>query len=233
MHGIDGCMKRKSWELPFLAEPSELAALRRLLRLHLRLWGLPDVTDAAEICVTELVANVIRHVGEGTPSTLVVAMKGTHVRIGLRDPDARALPTLMSAMPDAESGRGMMMIDAVAARWGVILSGSSKLVWCDLATRLASPSGHIEDPRVTKGEVFLALYAEGAPSTVAGGRCVDVVLREKTAIDLIVDLLHWLRAHGCDPGTALDQAQDHFEAGLPEGGSACSGQRSISFRRSL
>ncbi|MFD7946747.1 ATP-binding protein, partial [Streptomyces sp. NPDC059744] len=59
-------MTRKPWELPFLAEPEEVAGLRRVMRLHLGLWGLSDVSESAEICVTELVANAIRHVGEGT-----------------------------------------------------------------------------------------------------------------------------------------------------------------------
>ncbi|MER0425510.1 hypothetical protein AB0F05_21600 [Streptomyces microflavus] len=40
---------------------------------------------------------------------------------------------------------------------------------------------------------------------------------EESAIDVIVaDLLHWFRAHGCDPDSALDRAQMHLEAELPE-----------------
>ncbi|MEW2067669.1 hypothetical protein [Streptomyces sp. NPDC007346] len=39
---------------------------------------------------------------------------------------------------------------------------------------------------------------------------------EEAAIDVIADLLHRLRAHGCDPDSALDRAQTHFEAELPE-----------------
>jgi anti-sigma regulatory factor (Ser/Thr protein kinase) len=214
--GIGGCMTRKPWELPFLAEPEELGALRRLLRLHLRLWGLADVIDAAEVCVTELVGNVIRHVGAGTPITLVVAMRDTHLRIALRDPDTRALPTLMSAGPEAEAGRGMTLVDAFADRWGVVLGAQSKLVWCDLSTRLASPSGHVNDPRVDKGEVLLSLYSGGVSSVAEGPGRVGDMVQEETAIDLIADLLHWLRAHGCDPDEALDRAQMHYEAEVTE-----------------
>ncbi|MGW0536666.1 hypothetical protein [Streptomyces sp. NPDC003032] len=32
------------------------------------------------------------------------------------------------------------------------------------------------------------------------------------AIDLIADLLHWLRVHGCTPEEVLDRAQMHYEA---------------------
>ncbi|WP_371772982.1 ATP-binding protein [Streptomyces sp. NBC_01438] len=154
-------MTRKPWELPFLAEPEEVAGLRRVVRLHLRLWGLSEVVDAAEICVSELAANVITHVGEGTPATLVVEMNGTHLRVALRDPDTRVLPTLVHAEPDDESGRGMALLDAVSDRWGVILGAESKLVWCDLATSLSTPDGHVDDRRVAKGEACLTLYSGG------------------------------------------------------------------------
>lgn len=71
------CMPRKPWDLAFLAEPEEVAALRRLVRIHLGLWGLHELVDAAQLCVSELVSNVITHVGPGTPTTLAVSMKGT------------------------------------------------------------------------------------------------------------------------------------------------------------
>lgn len=37
-------------------------------------------------------------------------------------------------------------------------------------------------------------------------------MTEEAAIDIITDLLHWLRAHGCDADELLDRAQTHFEA---------------------
>ncbi|MEU9849848.1 ATP-binding protein [Streptomyces sp. NPDC047985] len=209
-------MTRKPWELPFLAEPEEVAGLRRLLRLQLRLWGLSDVADAAEVCVSELVANVIRHVGVGTPSTLVVEMNGTCLRVALRDPDTQALPSLLSAGPNDESGRGLVMLDAVSERWGVILGAESKLVWCDLATPLSSPDGHVNDPKVSKGEACLTLYL-GDAASLGEGR-IRTAFQQKAAIGLIADLLYWLRAHGCDPDEALDLAQVRFEAELSQVG---------------
>lgn len=212
-NGNDGCMTRKPWELPFLAEPEEVAALRRIMRLHLRLWGLSDVSDAAEICVSELVSNVIRHVGAGTPSTLVVEMNGTRLRVALRDPETRALPTLLSAGPNDESGRGLAMLDSVSERWGVILGAESKLVWCDLATGLRSSSDHVDGPQVAKADALLGICGfDGVPAGSCRER-LSLTSRWEMVIDLIVALLHWLRAHGCDPDDALDCAQTHFEAG--------------------
>ncbi len=202
-------MTRKPWELPFRAEAAEVAGLRRVVRRHLWAWGLSDMVDAAEICVSELAANVIRHVGEGTPVTLAVEMNGTHLRVALRDPDTRVLPTLVRARPDDEAGRGMALLDAVSDRWGVILGAESKLVWCDLATSLATPDGHVDDRRVAKAEAFLRLYS-GADGE--GGRA-SVAVMEEVAIVLITDLLHWLHVHGSDVDEALDRAQACFEAG--------------------
>ncbi|MEW2632027.1 ATP-binding protein [Streptomyces sp. NPDC048389] len=209
-------VRRKKWELPFLAEARELAALRRIMGLHLRQWGLPHLTDAARICVTEMVSNVIRHVGDMTPTTLAVSMNGTYLRIDVQDPDARALPTLLSAHADDEVGRGMALIDATADRWGVILRADSKVTWCELATGLTAPDGHVGDPGVTRAEALIGLYSSVRHRhrhrhAEPDASRLSVATAQESAIDVITDLLLWLRAHGCDPDEALDRAQLHFE----------------------
>nr|WP_328910362.1 ATP-binding protein [Streptomyces sp. NBC_00234] len=215
--GMDGCrfgVVRKAWDLPFRAEAEELAGLRRVMRLHLELWGLPGVVHAAQLCVTELVTNVIKHVGPGTRACLAVAMSGANLRIEVSDPDTHALPTFVRAADMAEEGRGLGLVDGVAERWGVILRGDSKVTWCELATGLLSPAGHVGGPRVAKAEAVLGLLQlRHAPEPLPRLR---VVRGEAVAIDLIADLLHWLRAHGCDPDEALDRAQTHFEAELAD-----------------
>ncbi|MEV7197708.1 ATP-binding protein [Streptomyces sp. NPDC093510] len=199
--------------MQFLAEPREVAGLRRFVRLQLTQWGLPEVIEAAQLCVSELVANVITHVGEQTPTTLSLAMSNTCVRIEVGDSDARALPTLLAPEADAESGRGMALLDAVADRWGVVLRGDSKVTWCELSTQLRSPTDHAGGLRVDRAEALIGLYGEKSlpradVSPYAGG----IAVAEEAAIDVIADLLHWLRAHGCDPDVALGRAQAHFEA---------------------
>jgi hypothetical protein len=44
-------------------------------------------------------------------------------------------------------------------------------------------------------------------------------MAEAVVISVITDLLHWLRAHGCDADEALDHAQTHFELQIEEAGS--------------
>ncbi|WP_285510847.1 ATP-binding protein [Streptomyces sp. NBRC 14336] len=206
-------MSRKPWDLAFLAEPAEVAALRRVVRLHLGMWGLHGVSDQAQLCVSELVSNVIRHAGHGTPARLSVSMNGTCLRIEVHDPDTRALPTLLDADAESEGGRGMALVDAVADRWGVLLGPDQKITWCELQTGLAAPDGHVEGPGVLRAEALICLYAAGAwPRCSGGSRHLAVAVAEEAAISAMTDFLHWLRAHGCDADDALDRAQARFEA---------------------
>ncbi|WP_242432905.1 ATP-binding protein [Streptomyces sp. Root264] len=199
---------RKPWSIAFVAEPEEAAALRRLMRLHLGLWGFPGAIEAAQLCVTEMLSNVIAHVGAGTPTTLSVSLNGGHVRIEIQDPDTRALPTLLQAGAESESGRGMALIDALAVRWGVEPRADRKVTWCELAAEPGlSPSMH-DDPRT---EGLLDVYG-GQETMLVGSRRLSLARAEEAAIDIIADLLHWLHTQGRDADDFLDRVQTHFEA---------------------
>ncbi|MFI9825445.1 ATP-binding protein [Streptomyces sp. NPDC052013] len=207
-------MRRKPWDLAFTAEPKEVAGLRRVVRLHLGLWGLHGIVDQAQLCVSELVSNVITHVGSGTPATLAVSMNGVRLRIEVRDPDTRALPTLLEANVDSEGGRGMALVDALAERWGVELGRDHKITWCELATGLASPGGHVEVPGVGRAEALLELWTDAQPPCRSGVGRAGRAVAEESVITVITDFLHWLRVHGCGVEEALDRAQTRYEAEL-------------------
>ncbi|MET9758263.1 ATP-binding protein [Streptomyces sp. NPDC006372] len=209
---------RKPWHLPFVAQPEEVAALRRAMRFHLGLWGLHEVIDDAQLCLSELVTNVVTHVGAGTPAALAVSMNSTRLRIEVHDPDVRALPTLVAAEAVSEAGRGMALVDALAAQWGVQLTPGKKVTWCELATGLSTEYGHCGGARINRVEALLVEYPVGSArlQKSAGGSVLGLVAAEQAAVDLIADLLHWLRAHGRDADTALDRAQTHFEAEISE-----------------
>lgn len=208
---------RESWEVPFLAVPQEVGALRRILRLHLTHWGLLEVVESAELCVSELVTNVITHVGEGVPTTFRLGMRDTCVRMEVSDPDPWSLPTRVAAGTDAEHGRGLALLDAIADRWGVVLREDCKITWCELATELELPTGHTGGRRVDRGEVVIGHYKETVNPEVVGP-LLDIAFAEEAAIDVIADLLHWIRAHGRDPGAVLERAQTHYEATLGASG---------------
>ncbi|WP_324784079.1 ATP-binding protein [Streptomyces sp. H51] len=207
-------MTREPWDLPFTAEATEVAALRRVMRLHLGIWGLHEITDEAQLCVSELASNVITHVGPGTPATLAVSMSGVHLRIEVHDPDTRAQPTLLDVNADSEGGRGMALVDALADRWGVQLRPDGKVTWCELATGLTSPSGHVAGPGVQRAEALLEFYSGTKPPLRPGPGRLGRTVAEESVITVITDFLHWLRVHGCDVDEALDRAQMRYDAEL-------------------
>ncbi|MFD4525422.1 ATP-binding protein [Streptomyces sp. NPDC058470] len=115
-------------ELDLLALPKAVPDLRRAVRQHL---GAPCAD--VQICATELVANVIRHIGEGTPVRVrVIRADGARIRVEVTDPDPRALPVLLCATGDDESGRGLALLDALTLRWGVERGAVGKTVWWEL-----------------------------------------------------------------------------------------------------
>jgi hypothetical protein len=115
-------------EAELLAVPKAVPKLRRAVRGHLGVACLE-----VQLCVSELMGNVIRHVGEGTPVRVRVArVEGGGVRVEVTDPDPRVLPVLLHATGDDESGRGLVLLDAVARRWGVEQGAATKTVWCEV-----------------------------------------------------------------------------------------------------
>ncbi|MFF3458665.1 ATP-binding protein [Streptomyces sp. NPDC002730] len=115
-------------ELELLAVPQAVAALRQKVRQHLG----KECVDV-QLCVSELLSNVILHLGEGTPVTLRVSgADGGLTRVEVTDPDPGAIPVPARAADYDESGRGLALLDAVSLRWGVVRGADSKTVWCEL-----------------------------------------------------------------------------------------------------
>ncbi|WP_091202618.1 ATP-binding protein [Micromonospora narathiwatensis] len=109
-------------------------------------WGVPELVEPACIAVTEMVNNVVAHAG--TPMT---------VRVAPRDDDARSPRGLRLAVRDGSTrppayaglapltsigGRGLLLIDTVARRWGSTPLPDGKVVWCVL---------HAEDEAARRG----------------------------------------------------------------------------------
>ncbi|MFC5242497.1 ATP-binding protein [Streptomyces atrovirens] len=109
--------------------------LRRILRLYLVGSGLAEVTDAAELALTELVANVVRHV-PGRRCRVCFLLRPGGVRVEVAD-DCPELPARTVGGGLGESGRGLVIVDAVADRWGVTVrpGGRGKTVWFECLGR--------------------------------------------------------------------------------------------------
>jgi len=90
-----------------------------------------DLTDEAFLVVSELAANAITHAE--TDYRVSVAVSPATVRISVRD-SGPGTPEPRLSEPGATSGRGLLIVAAVAASWGIDSSQAGfKTVWADLA----------------------------------------------------------------------------------------------------
>ncbi|MGV9689278.1 ATP-binding protein [Streptomyces sp. NPDC003444] len=208
-----GCVAREPWELSFLAEPREMAGLRRVVRLHLKMWGLSRQTETAQLCVTELVTQVIRRAGAGAPASLSLSMKGTSLRVEVSVPGEYEASAPASSRASDQETMAEMLLGSYAERWGVRESPDLKATWCEIATDLTTPHGHGGGIRVTRAEAMISLYEAAAAAHGARTTYLTPVTATRVVIKLIVDLLTWADAHGYDADDILDAAQTRFDLG--------------------
>ncbi|MET9074152.1 ATP-binding protein [Streptomyces sp. NPDC004232] len=116
------------------------ARLARLLAVQqLRDWQLP--LDAAEHIVAELAANAVTH-GKvpGRDFRLTLYVVGDTLRIEVTDTRGDRLPGAQPLTADAESGRGLHLVDALADRWGVAEGPTPrKAVWAEISVPAPEP----------------------------------------------------------------------------------------------
>ncbi|WP_409470230.1 ATP-binding protein [Streptomyces sp. HC307] len=114
------------------------ARLARLLTTEqLRSWGLP--LDPGRQIVAELAANAATHGRvRGRDFRLMLYVVADTLRIEVTGTQGERLPQPQEPSPDAESGRGLLLVEAMAHRWGVTEGRfPHKTVWAEL--RLTPP----------------------------------------------------------------------------------------------
>lgn len=92
----------------------------------------PECLDAAVLMTSEVVTNALVH-GQGE-IRLAVGADAVLVRVEVGD-DEPDRPSARSAESDAESGRGMLIVDALASDWGVRTADPGKTVWFEVAAQ--------------------------------------------------------------------------------------------------
>ncbi|MFG2357783.1 ATP-binding protein [Streptomyces sp. NPDC048521] len=122
--------------------------IRRIVRSLLDEWQLPELTFAVELGVSELVTNVVRHVPDRR-CTLLLARLTAGVRVEVTDGFTQLPLVTEGTSLDAESGRGLGLVDAVVGKWGVSRGiDGGKTVWfeCGQAPHASGGSSHGLDP---------------------------------------------------------------------------------------
>jgi histidine kinase-like protein len=136
-----------TWPFSSYLELGALPGAVPCARLHTKQmlweWGIDEVTDTVELLVSETVTNAqracaaftgSRYRGRWTagvpPVRLWLNADEGHVLIQVWDGDRR-LPEPQSIDLDAESGRGLLLVETLSTEWGAhLLEGSSgKVVW--------------------------------------------------------------------------------------------------------
>jgi two-component sensor histidine kinase len=119
-----------SVDLPPLVHSAPVA--RHLVVDLLRVWRAPHDREEAALLVTELVSNVVDHVGGEASFTLELEVSEGWLRVAVVD-GSSVLPVVRELDTDRPRGRGLRLVQAIAERWGCDEHDGGKRIWFDLA----------------------------------------------------------------------------------------------------
>jgi len=107
-------------------DAASAAAARNCIQAALRVWALDDLADVAILLTSELVANAVIH----ARSAIRVVARRTPPEVVVEVFDASPdLPVPGAGDPGRDGGRGLLIVDRLASRWGVEPAESGKVVW--------------------------------------------------------------------------------------------------------
>jgi hypothetical protein len=112
-------------------EPACVATARRFVDQTLTTWGVLGLAFDAQLVVSELVTNAMRH--GGGAAQLRLLSHGPELACVVTD-HSRTVPVATAPDVFSEFGRGLRLIDALCTAWGWLSPGGArKLVWAVLA----------------------------------------------------------------------------------------------------
>ncbi|MFR9757096.1 ATP-binding protein [Streptomyces sp. TR06-5] len=124
---------RDAFHLP--AQPTAVADARRAVLDRLRSWGVDEEARAdAELLVSELFTNAVRHTGSEKVGC-EVRMLGVRLRLEVTDEGGRPVPEEhCQADAEGETGRGLLLVSVLADEWGVRPDADAEghAVWAEL-----------------------------------------------------------------------------------------------------
>ena len=125
---------RRGCRVRLAAGPAAPAEARRRVRDAIRSWQVPVDLDAALLLTSELVTNAIRHeAGQGAqPVMLAIASSRGRLRVDVHD-TSRSLPAVAEVPADAETGRGLLLVETLSDEWGFYRTPAGKAVYFTLA----------------------------------------------------------------------------------------------------
>lgn len=124
-------------ELTLAAIPTAPSCARGHVRAVAHEWGLAELADTAELLACELVTNAVqaseRLRSRAEPANVPVVrlwLLSDRLSMVIGAWDASDdMPVRQEAMPDAECGRGLMLVEALSKGWGAYRKSDGKVVW--------------------------------------------------------------------------------------------------------
>lgn len=106
------------------------ARARAMVARTCRQWGVPQAISSAQVVASELVNNAIH----GSALDFTIAYRDGALMLSIHDPDP-CPPRAWAPWKDADvAGRGLLLLDAFASRWGTLSTHEGKTVWAEVAT---------------------------------------------------------------------------------------------------
>lgn len=135
-----GASLMSEWPLRDFLEFGVLRGAVPCARYHCRQvlweWHLSELAGSTELVASELVTNAViasRSVATGSPVRLWLLSDTARVLVAVWDASPQ-LPVQAAASTDAETGRGLLLVDAISDQWGAFPTPpSGKTVWALVA----------------------------------------------------------------------------------------------------
>jgi|tagenome__1003787_1003787.scaffolds.fasta_scaffold20888764_2 anti-sigma regulatory factor (Ser/Thr protein kinase) len=135
LHELRDRAAADTWRVSLTAQPQAPRAARELVAAACAEWGCSHLVPTATLVASELATNAVVHAG--TELEVSISRCGPQIRVAVRDHSDQA-PTPLVVEPDAPTGRGMLLVEALSTSWGVLLTRGGKVVWAVLPAEAAA-----------------------------------------------------------------------------------------------
>lgn len=116
-------------------ELSSAYAARRYVRTMACWWGVvPEQTEVLELITGELVGNALKY-GNGRLVAVVLSRTTRTACIGVTDEGQGCAPVPARPGPEQEGGRGLLIVEALADRWGQRNLEGGFTVWAEMVLK--------------------------------------------------------------------------------------------------
>jgi anti-sigma regulatory factor (Ser/Thr protein kinase) len=166
------------------AQPESASMARQQVVDALRAWGMADLAEDAAVCVTELATNAILH--SRTAFTVAVRRTTTGLRVDVQDDQPERLPVVvpdsLDPLDTGITGRGLILVAAIARRWGYFTTDVAKTIWFELSPDEpedpSEPIVEIAERAETSDAFRVQLVDMPVRAAIASGVQVDELVRE-------------------------------------------------------